>query len=593
MMRQMIIGILALFAVILVGCSEIDETGTNCGGGPVKVDLAFSLSGSTGGKTRMADVVVQNSSVRNVELLHVIPLMDGNVKPNALELNDGVFVDKTKAKFFRATCELEPGVNKFLVYAKAEESTVPDGVTSQAHNGSLTATFPAEITEATNVSTKISFSPVQIVTDDDVTDETNETEPVGKLAKLAAYLTNIAKATATVNNTDYAWATSTNSILKKLYQNFTNKGEMIAGSAANVKVWGNQLMAALNAQVFTDGSVEDAIRDKIVELCGTTGDIDDITYPRSSDLPDGTIGMKWDGTQNKFVPQTKTTPTTNITTITRFVYPPELYYFINSTIKTSDDMVDYATLYSSANDWNNVLTNTKFSTTKTAVDESTQSVALVTPVQYAVAQLKVTIRANAEELPDGRQPANNITVGTDKFPLTGVIVGGQRAVDYQFVQTSSSDAVKFVYDSQVKTNVKTNGNDYYYLAYSATEAADNTPGSNTLVLQSYDNEAVTIILEFENNSGQSFYGINENIIYPGTRFYLVGTIHPTHPTYDNTNDYIKRVFTKDYITRVNVTVNSLAKAYNVLPNILSSNLEVGLEVVTKWIAAQPTTVVLL
>lgn len=580
MMRQMIIGILALFAVILVGCSEIDETGTNCGGGPVKVDLAFSLSGSTGGKTRMADAVVQNSSVRNVELLHVIPLENGNVKPNALELNDGVFVDKTKAKFFRATCELEPGVNKFLVYAKAEEATVPDGVTSQAHNGSLTATFPAAITEATNVSTAISFSPVPMVTSEDA--------PAGTAGKLATYLTNIATATATVNNTDYAWETSNNSILKKLYQNFTNKGEMIAGSATNVKVWGNQLMAALNAQVFTDGSVEDAIRDKIVELCGTTGDIDDITYPRSSSLPDGTIGMKWDDTQKEFVPQTKTTATTNITTITRFVYPPELYYFINSTIKTSDDMVDYATLYSSADDWNNdVLANTKF-TTKTAVDESTQSVALVNPVQYAVAQLKVTIRANAIALPDGMKPAaNNITVGTDKFPLTGVIVGGQRAVNYQFEQSSNSDDVKFVYDSQVMTN----GGVYFYLAYSDTEATDNTPGSNTLVLQSYDNEDVTIILEFENNSGQSFYGINENIIYPGTRFYLVGTIHPT---YDSTKgDYTRRVFTKDYITRVNVTVSSLAKAYNVLPNILSSNLEVGLEVTPQWIAAQPTTVVLL
>ena len=584
MKRQMIIGILAFFAVILVGCNEIDETGTNCGGGPVKVNLAFSLSGSTGGKTRMADVVVQNSSVRDVEILHVIPLIpqvSGSDKPNALELNDGIFVDKIGAKFFRATCELEPGVDKFLVYAKAK---APEDAEPQVY-GSLTPNFPADITEATKVSTEISFSPVQMVTSEDA--------PEGTAGKLATYLTNIATATATVNNTDYAWATSTNSILKKLYQNFTNKGEMIAVSATNLKVWGNQLMAALNAQVFTDGSVEDAIRDKIVELCGTTGDIDDITYPRSSSLPDGTIGMKWDDTQKEFVPQTKTTATTNITTITRFVYPPELYYFINSTIKTSDDMVDYATLYSSADDWNNdVLANTKF-TTKTAVDESTQSVALVNPVQYAVAQLKVTIRANATALPDGMKPAaNNITVGTDKFPLTGVIVGGQRAVNYQFEQSSNSDAVKFVYDSQVKTK-KTIGDDddYYYLAYSATEATKDTPGSNTLVLQSYDNEDVTIILEFENNSEESFYGINENIIYPGTRFYLVGMI--THPTYDDTNDYTKRVFTKDYISQVNVTVSSLANAYNVLPNILSSNLEVGLEVTPQWIAAQPTTVVLL
>lgn len=588
MKRLMIKGILALFAVILFSCSEIDETVTNCDGGPVRVDLAFSLSGSSAVKTRMADAVVQNGSAREIEILHVIPFISGNNKPYALELNNGGFWEKTNAQFFRANCDVEKDVDRFLVYAKAkiEAATVPDGVTSQAHNGSLTATFPEEITEATVLNSEIAFSPVPMVTSADAPDET--------AGKLAAYLTNIATATATINNTDYPWATSTNPILKKLYQNFTNKGEMIAGSATNVKVWGSQLKAALEAQTFADGSVEDVIRNKIMELSDETDDIDDITYPRSSDLPDGAIGMKWDDTKTKFVPQTVTTTTTNLNTITRFVYPPELYYFVNSTIKTSEEMVDYTTLYTSKDFWSGtggVIDDDRF--IKTVVEESTKSVALVDPVQYAVAQLKLTIRANAAELSDGKQPANNITVGAKYFPLTGVIVGGQRAVDYQFAQTSNGDAdVKFVYDRQVKTN----GNDYYYLAYSATEATDNTPGPNTLVLQSFSDENnvgedVTIILEFENNSGALFYGVNQQIIYPDTRFYLVGTI--SHPTYDSTKgDYTRRVFTKDYITRVNVSVNSLAGAYNVLPNILSSNLEIGVETTPQWIAATPTTVIM-
>ena len=568
-----------MVAVVLAGCYDYDYDAMRVD--PVRVEMAFSLSGSTANKTRMAESVVQNGSTRDFDILHVIPL--NNDVPTALELSNYEFVNKTAAKFFRANCKVEAGVDEILVYAKAQAEG-----DSKAHNGSLTATFPNEITQS-NLTTGITFSPVQMVSSEDAPEET--------AGKLATYLTNIiTKAKVTMGGSDYFWEASNNSILKKLYQNFTNKGEMIAGSAANVKVWGNQLKTALNAQNFAMGSVEDAIRDKIVELCETTGDIDDITYPRSSDLPDGAIGMKWNGTNKKFEVQTVTTTTTNLNTITRFVYPPELYYYVRSNIKTSEEKVDYASLYSAEDYWDvenhsdGVINDGRF--TNTVVTETTKSVAVVDPVQYAVAQLKVTIRTTTGTIPDGKNPANNITVGTTNFPLTGVIVGGQRSVDYQFEQTSNLDAdVKFVYDSQVKTNA----GDYFYLTYSTTAPTTNTPGTNTLVLQSYGDENnvgedVTIILEFQNDSDTQFYGVNQQIIYPGTRFYLVGTI--PHPMYDNVNDYTRRVFTKDYITQLNVTVASLAKAYNVLPNILSSNLEIGVETTPQWIAATPTTVIM-
>ena len=572
MKRSVDIWILMVVAAVFAGCYDYDKIVVS--GDPVRVDLAFSLSGSTANKTRMAESVVQNGSMndfRDFDILHVIPLISSNV-PTALEWSNYEFVNKAAAKFFRANCKLETGVNEILVYARAQAEG-----DSKAHNGSLTATFPSEITQF-NLTTGITFSPVQMVESEDAPEET--------AGKLATYLTNIANAKVTMGGSDYFWETSSNSILKKLYQNFTNKGEMIAGSAANVKVWGNQLKTALNAQNFAMGSVEDAIRDKIVELCETTGDIDDITYPRSSDLPDGAIGMKWNDTNNKFEVQTETTTTTNLNTITRFVYPPELYYFVRSSIITSDEMVDYASLYTSKNTWELVLSDNKFTATpKTVVDETTKAVAVVDPVQYAVAQLKVVIRTTTGTIPDGKNPANNITVGTTNFPLTGVIVSGQRSVNYQFEQTSNLGAdMKFVYDSQVKTNA----GDYYYLTQSSSVP---TAGPTTLVLQSYDGEPVKIILEFENKSGSQFYGMNQQIIYPGTRFYLVGEIDPSVGTGGDTTS-AGRVFTKDYTTLVNVTVASLAKAYNVLPNILSSNLEIGVETTPQWIAATPTTVIM-
>lgn len=559
-------------AAVFAGCYDYDKIVVS--GDPVRVDMAFSLSGSTANKTRMAESVVQNGSTRDFDILHVIPL--NNDVPTALELSNYEFVNKTAAKFFRANCKLETGVNKILVYARAQAEG-----DSKAHNGSLTATFPVAITDETILNTSISFSPVPMVS--------STTAPT-EAGKLATYLTNIANAKVTMGGSDYFWETSSNSILKKLYQNFTNKGEMIAGSAANVKVWGNQLKEVLtnltDAQElqFQMGSVEDAIRDEIVALCEATGDIDAITYPRSSDLPDGAIGMKWNDTKKEFEVQTTTTTTSNVTTITRYVYPPELYYFVRSSIKTSDEMVDYTSLYQNSTTWDKVVDDNKFTTD--VVGESTKAVALVSPVQYAVAQLKVTIKASGASIPDGMEPtANNIEVGTTNFPLTGVIVSGQRSVNYQFEQTSNLGAdMKFVYDSQVKTNA----GDYYYLTQSSSVP---TAGPTTLVLQSYDGEPVKIILEFENKSGSQFYGMNQQIIYPGTRFYLVGEIDPSDGTGGDTTS-AGRVFTKDYTTLVNVTVASLAKAYNVLPNILSSNLEIGVETTPRWIAATPTTVIM-
>jgi hypothetical protein len=57
---------------------------------------------------------------------------------------------------------------------------------------------------------------------------------------------------------------------------------------------------------------------------------------------------------------------------------------------------------------------------------------------------------------------------------------------------------------------------------------------------------------------------------------------------DSSKDYTKRVFTQDYITTINVTVESLANAYNIVPNLLSPRIEIGVQLVTAWEQATPT-----
>ena len=176
----------------------------------------------------------------------------------------------------------------------------------------------------------------------------------------------------------------------------------------------------------------------------------------------------------------------------------------------------------------------------------------------------------------------NVPVGTENFPLTGIIVGGQLPVGFDFSPNTSYPVysegdVKFIYDNQLPT---------LYLSSSA----DATEVTNTLVLQSYDHQKVPVLLEFINNSGVNFKG-QDGIVYQGTKFYLAGEVDPADGTGGDTSA-VGRVFTQDHTTTLNMKVTSLAKAYNVVPNLLSPRLELGIQLVPKWTSTTPEEIVL-
>ena len=80
-----------------------------------------------------------------------------------------------------------------------------------------------------------------------------------------------------------------------------------------------------------------------------------------------------------------------------------------------------------------------------------------------------------------------------------------------------------------------------------------------------------------------FVGQNEMIIPDCTRFYLIGQINPKNPASGSAN----QVFKQDYYTQVTATINSLANAYNVVPDFRDLNLKISLEV-KDWILSTPT-----
>ena len=557
-----------------VSCSSNDEP-TFVAGQPVMVDFAYSFSSSANpSTTRLATEVVQPnnaSTFRLPQMLRIFTMMGADPSESEFELDNPVEKSNPTARFYYSNyCYISTGVDRCLVYGKPADMSNNVGVDAKVYNGAINESFPDIIATAEDIQ-NINFSLVPIYNN---VEDNNWVIPSDASA-LAGYLTDVA-------NTE-GWSASENADIKELRQKFLNRGGDLPGSAASVKAWLGALAAAAEAMI-TSGSYSSqyALLTAIKEAATTNAAQITSTnpYPRSINLPDGAAALRWIDSEDAFQPQMNTTTFDDINTVSRFAYPASLYYFVNSGINTSVEKVDYAAVYANANTttspektaWEYVLDHF---TDGSRVEGTTRSVALTNPVQYAVGQLQVKVQASSETLKDNNDM--DVTLDTN-FPLKGIIVGGQRPVDYVFKQTENTDTkVKFLYDSQVEPGCKL--------------STTSTPGCQTLVLQSYDGEDVDIVLEFENdNNDLIFTGVNGCYVYPHTRFYLIGKI-PAIPVQDIVDDKDKRVFTKDYITTVNLKVTTLKKAYNLLPSLLTGHLELGVEV-SDWVAATPDVVIL-
>lgn len=552
---------------------------------PVSVDFALTVtkaaSPGISGITRMASGYTEGTK-SNIALQCAIPFTVANVSV-PVGVSDvctstpiGYFDQpRNSYPFFTSSCEFSQGTNAILAYASSNTNA------SSWQKGVLDATFNDY--QPANISFRLRT--IQSASD------YLGTEQVKTLPEqLADYLTDIANTSIGEGENIKTWKATMNDDLKLLFKNFTNQlsdevGEVLPGSSANVKAWVEGLKTSLDA--VTTGLSEDDQAIKAAIIANIDAKLDKLdpstgewkNFPATNHLPDGAAVVRWDGV--KFVPETQTTTIADINNLERFTYPAEIYYYGNSVTWVSG--TNLSDNFKEKDNWNAVLSGFE----QGPVTSSTKTVAMFDPLQYGVGQLKVQLKQTSENLKDSKDI--NRSVGTENFKLTGIIVGGQLPVGFDFrpetVYPVYSEAdMRFIYDSQVNTN-GTGANEPFYLS----TTADETEFTQTLVLQSYTGRSLKLVLEFENNSDQDFYGYN-GTVYPGTKFYLVGEVVPKSDS--EKPKASDRVFTQDYITTVNVTVTSLAKAYNVLPNLMSPRLEMGLELTPKWVQATTTDVIL-
>jgi hypothetical protein len=153
-------------------------------------------------------------------------------------------------------------------------------------------------------------------------------------------------------------------------------------------------------------------------------------------------------------------------------------------------------------------------------------------------------------------------------PLTGIIIGDQKDVDFGFAPKASSTDW-FVYDNNVS---------------GVTLGSTTSQSVQLLVLPVADDQTVHFALEFQNNTSSAFQ-CQQGTVQPGCRFYLAGELKPGEGT-KPTGEEIAGVFDSDHKTTVYVQVNNLENAYSAVPDLRDPQLEIGVVAEMDWIQVE-------
>lgn len=460
-------------------------------------------------------------------------------------LSEGDLLTGSNAKvYYNLDIPATESINRFLFYGEATR-TGGENLAGWQTNGVLTANYNELNTSAALSTLHFDLKPI-----------VSETSSATTLQEtIITQLNNVAGV--------QGFSTATGD-LARLYANFIS---LKAGSA-------NSVRAALN---MLDDGVETAEGENIDELKSSIKTaissaltaIESNTFPRDLGLPDGAVQVAWDANTSKFVSATSSDGVwggqLQATAVTDFTFPAALYYWVSSPIKASDAI--QSDNYGTYSSWDDIITNLYGSASST-VTASTQSVALINKINYAVARFDIMAGFASTSVKDNVGEDVALTGESNNgISIVGLLVGGQKNVSYDFSTPVTSATEKAIYDLSVTP------------AALGTTGVPTTVTAQTLVLETEANTKKRFAIELENNTGAAFTGY-DGIVPAGGRFYLVGELEPES---EEVNEEMEgRVFKQDHITIAKVTINSLAHAYNTIPNLEEPKLELGLSVDLEW-----------
>ncbi len=579
--------------------------GTGVAGQVVKTQFAINIpyggNGSSSNlshkSTRMgADIAQQDGTFRGISNILLLTFQgdpETAANANTAPINigeDNNAYDKDNYRRLYRDIEIPLGTDHMIFYGRAKKEN-----TNQPFKYGQITVKDSYTSEKTLAGREFMLTPI---TKNSFEAETKATEIISQLNKIAASSGTDGFAEVLWSDADddtkynaVTWITKQErDYLKKRYEAFIN---LKAGSANSVKAFINNLKATLIGEGTQADLSTKYLTKAIVENCDAAlTALSSNEFPRNLNLPDGVATVNWDKSTTSFVYNTVGNENLykgNNINYQKICYPAELSYFVNTETMVSDKNMSNVNAFPVYKDWTEDLdaawpTDGFFS--KAAVNNSTRTVALRAPIQYSVAVLKSTIRCKDATLKDnaskvllGDKVDQDIKVPTDGIKVTAILIGGQpEKVDWKYEPTATETFAHTIYDKEM------NGGNIY----AKSEPTVSNP-NYTIVFDNKDAsgtpKSVFVTVELENNTGQDFYG-SDGLIPKGSKFYLVGELKPSGNAAEGvkqpTGSTIDRVFLQDHVTTANFTIGDLKKAYNCIPDLRSSGINVGLAVDLTW-----------
>ena len=580
----------------MTSCSSdsIEPTGgSGVAGQVVKTQFYINIpyKGNNGSiSTRMTDVNTQNTGNNSKNFLGMVNTQmyafkgePGNTgyttSVKAIPIGDAADASsKDEWRNVYRDIAIPVGTKNLILYARANKNSKMNFQAGSLSNPYANTTT----TDATELSA-LNFALTEVNKDKEFSTE-------GADILTALNLVANTSVTKTGTTTTVKWSEIENSdlgtanereALKERYNKFI---ALTSGSAKSVQLLIENLKNVINGS--SNLETEKLMANAIVTNCNTAlSNLENKDFPRNLNLPDGVAKVKWNDANQKFEYVTvtsagSTTTTGNLIDYTTITYPSELAYYVSSPVKVSNNEITAVQDLPKYDKWiNNTADWTGYGD---AVESNTRFVALKNPVLYGVASLKSTVNCAGSTLIDnakdvGKYEANNsISVDNSSFPITGILIGGQPkqvAWNFEAASTVTTNEFKYtIYDCDMNKGANAN------LTANVTGTAQ---PNYTLVLDNKDNSGATsqnkvyITIELENNASD-FFGA-DGLIPKGSKFYMVGVLDPK-----DKSETLDHVFVKDHTTIANFTIQSLKKAYNHIPDMRSSKINVGLAVDLDW-----------
>lgn len=612
-LKYAFVGAIALTGFGLVSCSSDDDL-DNPNGGVTgeEVKTAFTISfPSNVISTKQTAATVQDAgtteSFRGLDDFYLIPF--GSAITAGTETKIGSIIELAgfgKNDFDIATANAKVytgktvpvGTNHFLFYAKAQDGSKNATLSTVAEKhqyGTLavkTATTDGIVEAPYTKASDITFAPVQINT---VTTTCAGSAKGQALITLLNSVENAEGKLLAADASNTAWSAVTEAQNPLLYQLYQNLITLKNASSYNVQAALEDLYVSLNDMASNASNngygIATAIRTAISGACATAPAANATTigtlksdytgYPADVNLPDGAAQVNFSAGAFAWAADLAHSTQLNVTAVDNYVYPANLWYFANSTLKTrtttplTDGEGDGKT-------WDGILADIYgVADAGTQVAANTRSVVMNDQAQYAVGRLDATVAAlNANKYYDKKGEEVDVTNG---FTLKGVLVGGQKSVDWQFLPAGTGTWT--VYDNALDASGTWN-------VKNGTASSTNY----TLLLETAAGETELVALEFVNNGGD-FQGA-DGVIPAGGTFYMVASLDPANATNKTTVTH-NTVFKQDYKTQVTFTIGNgtvttdpatgtktgtggLATATNGIPDLRTPTVELGLSVNLEW-----------